>query len=76
MDPKAKKTADVFRGGRQIWSVDLTGEPMAADGLGMIYIAEQEEGPFGSLQGEGGFPKVVRYAVVRNGDVEPVAGLR
>ncbi len=66
MDPKAKGTADVFRAGRQIGSVDLTGEPMAADSLGMIYFAEQEEGPFGVLQGEGGFPKVVRYALIKN----------
>jgi hypothetical protein len=66
MDPKAKGTADVFRAGRQIGPVDLTGEPMAVDSLGMIYFAEQEEGPFGVLQVEGGFPKIVRYAVIKN----------
>lgn len=51
-DPKAKKTADVFRAGRQIGSVDLPGTPYVADPQGMVYIAEEE-----------GFPKVVRYAV-------------
>jgi hypothetical protein len=66
MDPKAKGTADVFRAGRQIGSVDLTGEPLAADSLGMIYLAEQEEGPFGVMEVEGGFPKVVRCAVIKN----------
>ncbi len=66
MGSKAKPTADIFQAGRQIGSVDLTGEPMAADGQGLIYVAEQEEGPFGSVQGEGGFPKVVRYAVIKN----------
>jgi hypothetical protein len=39
---------------------------MAADGQGLIYVAEQEEGPFGSVQGEGGFPKVVRFEVIKN----------
>mgnify|MGYP001030619094 CR=1 FL=1 len=65
MDPKAKKIADVFLAGRQIGSIDLPGEPMAADLQGMIYVAEQEEGPFGRPQEEGGFPKVVRYEVVK-----------
>lgn len=51
-DPNAKKTADVFRGGQQIGSVDLPGTPYVADPQGMIYVAEEE-----------GFPKVVRYAV-------------
>jgi len=51
-DPKAKKTADVFRAGRQIGSVDLPGTPYVADPQGMIYVAEEE-----------GFPKVVRYEV-------------
>jgi hypothetical protein len=50
--PGAKKTADVFRAGRQIGSIDLLGTPHVADSQGMTYIAEEE-----------GFPKVVRYAV-------------
>lgn len=64
MDPKAKRTADIFQAGRQIGSVNLSGTPMVADRQGLIYIAEQEEGPFGGLLGEGGFPKVVRLAVI------------
>jgi hypothetical protein len=40
--------------------------PIIADRQGMIYIAEQEEGPFGGPQGEGGFPKVIRYALIKN----------
>jgi len=52
LDPKAKKTADVFRAGRQIGSIELLGTPYVADPQGLIYVAEEE-----------GFPKVVRYAV-------------
>jgi hypothetical protein len=52
MDPKAKTTADVFRDGRQIGSIELLGTPHVADAQGMVYVAEDE-----------GFPKVVRYAV-------------
>jgi hypothetical protein len=66
MDPKAKMTADIFQAGRQIGSIDLPGMPIIADRQGMIYIAEQEEGPFGGPQGEGGFPKVIRYALIKN----------
>jgi hypothetical protein len=66
MDPKAKMTADVFQAGRQIGSIDLPGMPIVADSQGMIYIAEQEEGPFGGVQGEKGFPKVIRYAFIKN----------
>lgn len=66
MDPKAKITADIFQAGRQIGSIDLPGAPMVADRQGMIYIAEQEGGPFGGRLGEEGFPKVVRYAVIKN----------
>ena len=51
-DPKAKKTADVFRAGKQSGSIELLGTPSVADPQGMIYIAEEE-----------GFPKVVRYDV-------------
>ena len=63
LDPKAKKTADVFRAGQQIGSIDLPGTPMVADPQGMIYFAEQEGAPRGGLLAEEGFPKVVRYAV-------------
>lgn len=66
MDPKAKITADVFQAGRQIGTIDLPGMPIIADRQGMIYIAEQEEGPFGGMLGEGGFPKVIRYAFIKN----------
>ena len=51
-DPGAKKTADVFRAGRQVGSIELSGTPYVADPQGLIYVAEEE-----------GFPKVVRYAV-------------
>jgi hypothetical protein len=54
-DPRVQKTADVFRAGRQIGSIDITGMPLVADPQGMIYMAEEE-----------GFPKVVRYAVIKN----------
>ena len=54
-DPKAKKTADVFRAGKQIGQVEFPGTPYAADPQGRIYVAETE-----------GFPRVVRYAVVKN----------
>ncbi|MBE3041833.1 hypothetical protein IMZ48_04480 [Candidatus Bathyarchaeota archaeon] len=62
-NPKAKMTADIFRAGRQIGSIDLPGTPMVADPQGMIYFAEQEGGPFGGQLGEEGFPKVIRCAV-------------
>jgi hypothetical protein len=39
---------------------------MVADLQGMIYVAEQEEGPFGGPPGVGDFPKVVRYAIIKN----------
>jgi len=53
--PKAKKTADLFQSGKQVGSVDMPGTPHVADAQSRIYIAEEE-----------GFPKVVRYAVVKN----------
>ena len=62
MDPKAKLTADVFQAGRQIGAMDLSGPPMVADGQSMICVIGQEA----VLLGEAGFPKVVRYSVVRN----------
>jgi len=52
LDPSANKTADVFRAGRQIGSIEIRGTPYVADPQGMIYVAEEE-----------GFPKVVRYSV-------------
>jgi hypothetical protein len=54
-DPKAKKTADVFLAGKQIGSLEMPGTPHMADPQGRIYVAEEE-----------GFPKVVRYTVVKN----------
>jgi len=54
-DPRAKKTADVFLAGKQIGSIDIPGRPHVTDSQGRIYFAEEE-----------GFPKVVRYAVVKN----------
>jgi len=66
MDPRAKITADIFRAGRQIGSIDLPGTPMAADTQGMFYIAEQEGGPYGGLVGAEGFPKVIRCAFIKN----------
>ena len=54
-DPRAKKTADVFQSGKQIGSMDIPGRPHITDPQGRIYFAEEE-----------GFPKVVRYAVVKN----------
>lgn len=50
----ARNTADVFRAGKQIGSIDVPGTPHVADPQGRIYFAE-----------EGDFPKVVRYAVVK-----------
>jgi len=55
LDPKAKKTSDVFQAGKQIGSIDFPGTPHMADSLGRVYFAEEE-----------GFPKVVRYTVVKN----------
>jgi len=54
-DPKAKKIADVFQSGKQIGTIDVPGKPYVADPQGRIYFAEEE-----------GFPRVVRYAVVKN----------
>ncbi len=66
MNPKAKLTADVFRDGRQIGTIDLPGTPMVADIRGMLYITEQEGGPFGYLLGEVDFPKVIRYTLIKS----------
>lgn len=54
-DPRVKKTADVFQLGRQIGSIDFPGTPHVTDSQGRIYVAEIE-----------GFPRVVRYAVLKN----------
>jgi hypothetical protein len=59
-------TADIFQAGRQIGSIDFPGMPMAADRQGLIYMAEQPGGLFGVLLEAEGFPKVVRYAFIRN----------
>ena len=54
-DPNAQKTADVFQGGKQIGAVEFPGTPSNVDAQGRIYFAETDP-----------FPRVVRYAVVRN----------
>jgi hypothetical protein len=51
-DPNAQKSADVFRGGKQIGSVEVPGTPYNVDAQGRIYFAETE-----------GFPRVVRYVL-------------
>jgi hypothetical protein len=53
-DPNAQKTADVFQAGKQIGAVEFPGTPYNVDAQGRIYFAETE-----------GFPRVVRYAVVK-----------
>ena len=53
--PGAKKTADVFQAGKQIGTMDVPGTPYVTDPQGRIYFAEEE-----------GFPKVVRYTIVKN----------
>ena len=53
-DPNVRKTADVFRAGKQIGSIEIPGTPHVADLQGRIYVAEIE-----------GFPRVVRYAIVK-----------
>jgi hypothetical protein len=54
-DPGASRTADVFQAGKQVGAMGLPGTPYVSDSQGHIYFAEDE-----------GFPKVVRYAVVKN----------
>ena len=51
-DPNAQKIADVFRGGKQIGSMEVPGTPYNVDAQGRIYFAETE-----------GFPRVVRYVL-------------
>jgi len=55
LDPKAKKTADVFQGGKQIGPLDIPGTPLNVDAQGRIYFAETDP-----------FPRVVRCAVTKN----------
>ena len=62
MDPKAKLTADIFQAGRQIGVIDLPGTPVVADVQSMICITEQEA----VMLGEAGFPKIVRFALIKN----------
>ena len=52
---RAKKTVDVFKAEKQAGTIDVPGSPYVADSQGRIYFAEEE-----------GFPKVVRYTVVKN----------
>lgn len=54
-DPRAKKAADIFRGGKPTGTVDIPGIPHAVDSRGRIYFAETDP-----------FPRVVRCAVVKN----------
>lgn len=54
-DPRARKIADIFQAGKQVGTMDVAGTPHMADSQGRIYFAEEE-----------GFPKVVRYTVVKN----------
>lgn len=53
--PMAENTADIFQAGKQIGSIAVPGTPLVADLQGRIYFAEEED-----------FPRVVRYAVVRD----------
>jgi len=54
-DPRALNIADVFQVGKHIGSLEMPGTPHMADSQGRIYFAEEE-----------GFPKVLRYTVVKN----------
>jgi hypothetical protein len=54
-DPSARETADVFRVGKQVGSMDIPGTPCCVDAQGRIYFADSE-----------GFPRVARYAVAKN----------
>lgn len=53
-DRKAQKKMDIFKGDRQVGTLDISGTPYVVDGQGRIYFAE-----------EGEFPKVRRYAIER-----------
>jgi 6-bladed beta-propeller len=54
-DPKAPKTMDVFKAGKQAGRLDVAGTPHIVDSQGRVYFAEDE-----------GFPKIRRYSVVEN----------
>jgi hypothetical protein len=55
VDPKAKKTADIFLGRKQIGPLNIPGTPCNIDAQGRLYFAEEER-----------FPQVVRYTVTKN----------
>ncbi|MDH4197952.1 MAG: 6-bladed beta-propeller [Candidatus Aminicenantes bacterium] len=54
-DPKAPKTMDVFKAGKQVGRLEVEGTPRIVDPQGRVYFAEEE-----------GFPKIRRYSVVEN----------
>lgn len=54
-DPRAPKTMDIFKAGKQVGRLDVAGKPHIVDRQRRIYFAEDE-----------GFPKVRRYSVVEN----------
>lgn len=51
LNPECRR-ADVFKGRKQIGTMDMPGRPFCTDSQGRIYVAETE-----------GFPRVVRYTV-------------
>jgi len=53
-DRKAQKKMDIFTGGRQIGTLDVSGTPYAVDAQGRLYFAEEDN-----------FPKVRRYVIER-----------
>ena len=53
-DRKAQKKMDVFKGGQQIGTLDVSGTPFVVDAQGRIYFAEEDV-----------FPKVSRYIIER-----------
>lgn len=52
-DPRAPKTADVFKNGQQVGTAVFPGEPFTVDPRGRIWFAEEED-----------FPKIVRYEII------------
>lgn len=53
-DRKAQKKMDIFKGGQQVGTLNISGTPCVVDAQGRIYFAEEEE-----------FPKVRRYVIER-----------
>ena len=53
-DRKAQKKMDVFKGGQQVGTLDVSGTPFCVDAQGRIYFAEEDV-----------FPKVRRYIIER-----------